>query len=217
MSTEENIKEEEKEVQNQENSTVETKEETAEKAVVEPTPEELIQAEKDKYLRLFAEFENYKKRTSKERMELYRTAGQDIMVALLPILDDFDRGLAEIKKVKDSKGAIEQRMALIEQLQASRNVAPIVFDELAKLVPAGVIFESMTRSGNKIEIEGTSDSNNRLSEFMRALDTSKIFFAAELSTIKSDSSTARAISQFTLTFSIAPNIAPLENTDKGAK
>ena len=63
----------------------------------------MIQIEKDKYLRLFAEFENYKKRTSKERIELYRTAGQDIMVSLLPILDDFDRGLAEIKKVKDKE------------------------------------------------------------------------------------------------------------------
>jgi molecular chaperone GrpE len=103
MSTEENIKEEGQEVQNQENSTEETKEETTVEAVVEATPEELIQIEKDKYLRLFAEFENYKKRTSKERMELYRTAGQDIMVSLLPVLDDFDRGLAEIKKVKDKQ------------------------------------------------------------------------------------------------------------------
>tara|TARA_B100000809_G_scaffold118758_1_gene117064 strand:- start:30980 stop:31528 length:549 start_codon:yes stop_codon:yes gene_type:complete len=103
MSTEENIKEEEQEVQNQETSTEETKEETAVEAVVEPTPEELLQAETDKYLRLFAEFENYKKRTSKERMELYRTAGQDIMVSLLPVLDDFDRGLAEIKKVKEKQ------------------------------------------------------------------------------------------------------------------
>ena len=106
--------------------------------------------------------------------------------------------------------AIEQRMALIEQLQASRNVAPIVFDELAKLVPPGVAFEFMTRSNNRIEIEGTSDSNNRLSDFMRALDNSKVFVAAELSTIKSDSSAARAISNFTLTFSINPNVAPLE-------
>jgi type IV pilus assembly protein PilN len=68
----------------------------------------------------------------------------------------------------------------------------------------------MTRSNNRIEIEGTSDSNNRLSDFMRALDNSKVFVAAELSTIKSDSSAARAISNFTLTFSINPNVAPLE-------
>ena len=69
----------------------------------ELTSDEIIQAEKDKFLRLFAEFENYRKRTTKERIELYRTAGQDIMVSLLPVLDDFDRGLAEIKKVKDKE------------------------------------------------------------------------------------------------------------------
>ncbi|WP_334021511.1 PilN domain-containing protein [Alteromonas sp. S015] len=121
-----------------------------------------------------------------------------------------DAQIAEIKKVKDSKNAIEQRMALIEQLQASRNVAPIVFDELVRLVPPGVSFESMIRSNNRIKIEGTSDSNNRLSDFMRALENSKVFVAAELSTIKSDSSAARAVSNFTLTFSINPNVAPLE-------
>jgi len=63
----------------------------------------LIQAEKDKYLRLFAEFENYKKRTSKERIELFKTASQELMTSLLPIMDDFDRGLTEIKKVKDKE------------------------------------------------------------------------------------------------------------------
>lgn len=47
----------------------------------------------DKYLRLYAEFENYKRRTSAERIELFKTAGQEIMVALIPVLDDFDRAL----------------------------------------------------------------------------------------------------------------------------
>ena len=121
-----------------------------------------------------------------------------------------DAQIGEIKTVKEKKSAIEQRMALIEQLQASRNIAPIVFDELAKLVPPGVAFETMTRTNNRIEIEGVSDSNNRLSDFMRAFENSKVFVAAELSTIKSDSSTARAISNFTLTFSINTNVAPLE-------
>ncbi|WP_428742662.1 nucleotide exchange factor GrpE [Tenacibaculum sp.] len=81
--------------ENQGNKEIEAKE--------EPTPEELIQAERDKYLRLFAEFENYKKRTSKERIELFKTASQELMTALLPIMDDFDRGLAEIKKTEDSE------------------------------------------------------------------------------------------------------------------
>jgi type IV pilus assembly protein PilN len=52
---------------------------------------------------------------------------------------------------------------------------------------------------------------------MRALDNSKVFVAAELSTIKSDSDAARAISNFTLTFSISPSVAPLELEQDGAQ
>ena len=59
--------------------------------------------EKDKFLRLFAEFENFKRRTSKERIDLFKTAGQDIMVSMLPVLDDFDRGLKELSKNDDSE------------------------------------------------------------------------------------------------------------------
>lgn len=62
---------------------------------------EEVQKEKDKFLRLFAEFENYKKRTSKERLELFKTASQEVMTALLPVLDDFDRALVEIRKTED--------------------------------------------------------------------------------------------------------------------
>lgn len=47
----------------------------------------------DKYLRLYSEFDNYRKRTGKERIDILKTASQDIMVDLLPVLDDFDRGL----------------------------------------------------------------------------------------------------------------------------
>ena len=57
--------------------------------------------EKDKHLRLFAEFENYKRRTAKERMDLFKTANQEVLQALLPVLDDFDRALIEIKKSED--------------------------------------------------------------------------------------------------------------------
>jgi molecular chaperone GrpE len=57
--------------------------------------------EKDKYLRLFAEFENYKRRTSKERIDLFKTANQEVLLAMLPVLDDFDRALVEINKSDD--------------------------------------------------------------------------------------------------------------------
>ncbi len=62
---------------------------------------EEVQKEKDKFLRLFAEFENYKRRTSKERLELFKTANQEVMSAMLPVLDDFDRALNEIQKTND--------------------------------------------------------------------------------------------------------------------
>ena len=65
-----------------ENETVETKESTAEEKYTELN---------DKYLRLYSEFDNYRKRTSKERIELFSTASQDVIKALLPVLDDFDR------------------------------------------------------------------------------------------------------------------------------
>ena len=57
-----------------------------------------VEKEKDQFLRLFAEFENYKKRTSKERLELFKTASQEVVTALLPVLDDFERAIADIKK-----------------------------------------------------------------------------------------------------------------------
>lgn len=60
-----------------------------------------VQKEKDKFLRLFAEFENYKRRTGKERLELFKTASQEVMQSMLPVLDDFDRALNEIRKTED--------------------------------------------------------------------------------------------------------------------
>ena len=61
-----------------------------------------LKEEEDKYLRLFAEFENYKKRTTKERIELYKTAGQEVIGSLIPVLDDFSRAIKESKKMKNS-------------------------------------------------------------------------------------------------------------------
>lgn len=72
----------------------------AEKALAEAN--EVIAAEKDKFLRLFAEFENYKKRTSKERVELFKTAGQEVITSMLPVVDDFNRALKEAEKLENS-------------------------------------------------------------------------------------------------------------------
>ena len=73
----------------------------AEALSVEEQLQEQLAAEKDKHIRLFAEFENYKKRTSKERIELFKTANQEVLQALLPVMDDFDRALVQISKSED--------------------------------------------------------------------------------------------------------------------
>jgi len=68
-----------------------------------------LKEEKEKYLRLFAEFENYKKRTSRERIELFKTANKEVMSALIPILDDYDRANSQINdknKTDEIKGLL---------------------------------------------------------------------------------------------------------------
>jgi molecular chaperone GrpE len=70
------------------------------------TDEELADL-KDKYLRLAAEFENYKRRTSKERSELFKTANQELMMALLPVLDDFDRARTHTRDTEDADAVRE--------------------------------------------------------------------------------------------------------------
>ena len=80
--------------QNTENTEQENQENMSQK----PTAEELLAEEKDRYIRLYAEFENYKKRTLKEKNEFYLYASKDLMTSMLGILDDFERALKEIAK-----------------------------------------------------------------------------------------------------------------------
>jgi molecular chaperone GrpE len=77
--------------------------------------------EKDKFLRLFAEFENYKKRTSKERIDLFKTANQEVLLAMLPVLDDFDRATVEINKSDDDN--LKKGVELIHEKLKSTLVA----------------------------------------------------------------------------------------------
>ena len=95
--------------------------EPVENQVEEINLEDQVKEEKDKFLRLFAEFENYKRRTAKERIELFSTASEEVMLSLLPILDDFDRASAEIEKDKDNeifKGVLLIKNKLFDSLKS---------------------------------------------------------------------------------------------------
>ena len=83
--------------------------------------EDQLKDEKDKFLRLFAEFENYKRRTAKERIELFSTASEEVMISLLPVLDDFDRASVEIEKDLENetlKGVLLIKNKLFDSLKS---------------------------------------------------------------------------------------------------
>jgi molecular chaperone GrpE len=71
-------------------------EEVAAEENIQEKLEAEVQEQKDKYLRLFAEFDNFKRRTAKERMDLIQTAGKDMAIALLEVADDMDRAEKQI-------------------------------------------------------------------------------------------------------------------------
>ncbi|GEM64822.1 heat shock protein GrpE [compost metagenome] len=83
-----------------EDNTTENQEETIELSVEEKLSAELAES-KDKYIRLSAEFDNYRKRTSKERVELIQSAGKDVITKLLSTVDDFDRALKAMETATD--------------------------------------------------------------------------------------------------------------------
>ena len=87
-----------------------------EKAKEKVTTQELLILEKDKNLRLFAEFENFRKRTAKERIELFNTANKDIMTILLPILDNFERSI-EANNYSEEDGPV----LIYKQLKSELN------------------------------------------------------------------------------------------------
>ena len=116
MSKEEKIEIEDEKLNEQEQET-ETTEETAETVQEEEqkTPQETVEEEnerlKDQLLRTIAEFDNYKKRTLKEKTELILNGGEKTISAILPVLDDFERALADTNA--DDPKAIKEGMELI--------------------------------------------------------------------------------------------------------
>ncbi|MDG1823236.1 MAG: nucleotide exchange factor GrpE [Flavobacteriaceae bacterium] len=102
-----------------------------------------IEEEKNKFLRLFAEFENYKKRTAKERIELFKTASQEVMVALLPVLDDFERALAELDDKDESTAGIQ--LIYNKLFDSLKNQGLTKLEVVAKEVFDAEIHEAITQ------------------------------------------------------------------------
>jgi molecular chaperone GrpE len=101
-----------------ETSLEEESEETQEEEVVvekkEPTTEEKLAELQDRYLRLSAEYDNFRKRTLKEKIDLQKSGNENLLNALLPVADDFDRALGVVDEAQDIK-AVKEGMKLISE------------------------------------------------------------------------------------------------------
>jgi molecular chaperone GrpE len=104
--------------------------------VEEKTPEEKLAELNDKYLRLYADFDNYRKRVSKERLDLLKYAGEDILKLLIPVMDDFERAMkaaaqaTDIKTIKEGEQLIYNKFKTLftQSGLAEMNATGKVFD-----------------------------------------------------------------------------------------
>ena len=92
---------------------------------------------KDKLLRLFADFENFKKRVARERMEYVKTAGQDVFQAILPVLDDLDRAEKSIESAVDVSGVKEGVELITKKLRSA-----LMNKGLKEIEVIGEVFDS---------------------------------------------------------------------------
>lgn len=97
-----------------------------------------LQNQKEKYLRLFAEFENFKKRTSRERIELFKSANKEVMSALIPVLDDYDRAKSQI----DTENTSEEIKGLL-----------LIFNKMSEILKTNGLFEVEIAVGEVFDSE----------------------------------------------------------------
>ena len=104
-----------------ENKTADSKQEASgsEQPVAEQTVEQKLAEINDKYLRLYADFENFRKRTAKERIEFFKYAGEETLRDLLPVVDDFERGIKANESLADIKTVNEGVQLIFNKLQAA--------------------------------------------------------------------------------------------------
>jgi molecular chaperone GrpE len=110
------------------------------KALLESRITELEAANKemnDKYLRLSAEFDNYRKRTLRERMELIKTAGESVMMSILPVVDDFERAMQSIEQGMDFEATKEGILLIYNKFKEFNKQ-----NGIAEIISTGEVFDT---------------------------------------------------------------------------
>ena len=114
-----------------------------------------------------------------------------------------NKEVAEIRDLELRRQQLLDRMNIIQNLQGTRPLIVRVFDEMVRTLPDGLFFTSVVRSGNRIDVEGIAESNNRVSSLMRKLDASSWFSEPNLTAVKAAEEYGDQASNFKLSFRIS--------------
>lgn len=107
-----------------------------------------------------------------------------------------DKQIAEIKELEKKKQELVTRIEIIQNLQLSRPLVVRLFDTLPRTLPDGVYLTELSRTGSALAMKGKTESNNRVSKFMRNIDDSTWLGSPVLEAITAEKSTGQASSQF---------------------
>ena len=118
-------------------------------------------------------------------------------------IEELSLQVQEIRELEKRKRELLDRMKVIQQLQGNRPVIVRIFDEMVRTLPDGVFYNELTRTNNKIQLQGFAESNNRISSLMRRVDGSQWFASPNLTTVKADPTLGEQASGFGLSFDIS--------------
>lgn len=127
-----------------------------------------------------------------------QSARNNFIRAEIAILDE---RVAEITELRQQKEDIRARMNVITDLQGTRPLIVRMFDELVKTLPDGVYYKTLERAGETIAIEGVAESNSRITELLRNLESSDWFREPDLSDISAADGSVNALTE-AFTFSL---------------
>ncbi|MGH8441396.1 MAG: PilN domain-containing protein, partial [Nevskiaceae bacterium] len=113
---------------------------------------------------------------------------------------EMDKKIKEIEELEKVKANLLARMKVIEELQASRAAMVHFFDEILSTLPEGVYIKVLRQQGAQVTIDGVAESNNRVSAYMKNIESSRWFAEPKLIVINTKDVAKRRQSEFQLTF-----------------
>ncbi len=122
-----------------------------------------------------------------------------------------NKEVREVSQLEERRQQLLDRMNIIQGLQGERPLIVRVFDEMVRTLPDGLFYTSVSRSGNRIDVDGIAESNNRVSSLMRKLDQSEWFAEPNLTDVKAASAFGDQASSFKMSYKIS---APAPDKDK---